>query len=1366
MGQIMKKVLCSLLAVLMIAGAVPVNAIALELEKVGESIPAEEEVAVPEADDEIVFEEIEHEAETLAATTTTPEKVTDDIIEEKIKKLYSLEEKGTFFTVNGKQCAKESNHGTGCSNCRTTELISSGRVKELLGIAPKSGANTTYLPNIRWITPNNNLGMQGIFEFPLNSCLAFASIAHWYLYAQKSTDKVTEIHIADIDYKKENMNAIKNTAKKGDIILFKNQKNPEYQHAGIYIDCTSDGIKVIDCNMNGTSVGNCKIQDTTIYWNSYNYVVISRANTYVEHNYDDHGYCSHCGKYYEEINANKIKSIEGTATYKGNVWVKPHPYRAEEGSNQDILDEGSYKIIGMIENHHHNIWYKISYGSSKTGWIYPEHYSGMTVDIKNTLEFDLHMNTYSIPKGSSVWANDSSEKYNWYGKVSSSNGISKITSVTFEILKSDGTLTASSNRITKKPNATSYTVKTSDDTMKFSELAVGEYILRLSATDEHGKTGSEQISFSITSGSSSNVSVTGVSISKENITLTKGETYSLSATVSPSNATNKNVTWSSSNTSVATVSSTGSVTGVSAGTTVITATTADGNYKASCDVEVIGDTYTITYDLNGGTWSRSNTQIKYEKQETYLAEEIPTKEGFVFGGWESIVECYELSPEKPESGDYTTYYKYYIWGYEHDSDYTFLYGKDKDELIEHIKKNSKTFGSYNPSKMRYFYILETTDKGSSFYPGKNGSNYDYFDAEYISEGDEAGTASIYKTEFYFEQCMYEYLAPCRAVHQPGDMYVVDEDLYLTAIWEYPESFNVYFDPNGGYGGIEYLLVEGTQFTVPDTEDCIPSRQNYLFLYWFDDEGAYEPGNTYTINEDKYLLAAWAPDWEPEITVENITGKPGEVVSVPVNIMNNFYPAYARIEFDVICDGLTFFNFEQVGTPLHGLLGYLHIQIPDDAVAGQTYSVQLDLKEFVIDESYDITAVVKVTNGSITIEEPEETYTITFDPGKGTGGPGNITITGNEFTVPDEIPVCENWNFLFWMAQNGNGYYPGKFYTISENLYMIATFEPAWVPEISIENVKGKPGEKVELKVTITNNKISPDKFSVITGIEPYGDYAKDLVYTPVNGDLPKIGIMGTISFVIPENAEAGTVYEVSLSSNKWTVEGFDMALSEMLEFNNGTITVEEPEEIPEKADATVTIDSVSIIKGNNKTVSVSISENSNAEMIQFAIEYDSSVLKVVSCSAGSIVSDALINSNEPGIIYFIWEALSPINSAGELLNIEFAVADGAKAQETTVEISNEEELLFVDPNYEELNVEIVNGTVKVIDVLYGDVNGDGKINVIDANLVRKAAAKMITIDENQKLAADVNGDGKINVIDANLIRKYAAKVISAFPVAE
>ncbi len=59
----------------------------------------------------------------------------------------------------------------------------------------------------------------------------------------------------------------------------------------------------------------------------------------------------------------------------------------------------------------------------------------------------------------------------------------------------------------------------------------------------------------------------------------------LTATVAPSNATNRNVTWFSSNTAVATVSN-GTVTAVKEGTATITATTEDGGFKATCAVTV------------------------------------------------------------------------------------------------------------------------------------------------------------------------------------------------------------------------------------------------------------------------------------------------------------------------------------------------------------------------------------------------------------------------------------------------------------------------------------------------------------------------------------------------------------------------------------------------------------------------------------------------------------------------------------------------------------------------------------------------------------------------------------------------------------
>lgn len=81
------------------------------------------------------------------------------------------------------------------------------------------------------------------------------------------------------------------------------------------------------------------------------------------------------------------------------------------------------------------------------------------------------------------------------------------------------------------------------------------------------------------------VQVTGISLDKQSLELTVGKTASLTATVSPSNATNKGVTWTSAEESVATVDS-GKITAKSAGTTYIIAATKDGGFVATCKVTV------------------------------------------------------------------------------------------------------------------------------------------------------------------------------------------------------------------------------------------------------------------------------------------------------------------------------------------------------------------------------------------------------------------------------------------------------------------------------------------------------------------------------------------------------------------------------------------------------------------------------------------------------------------------------------------------------------------------------------------------------------------------------------------------------------
>ncbi|MBQ7810353.1 MAG: leucine-rich repeat protein [Clostridia bacterium] len=59
----------------------------------------------------------------------------------------------------------------------------------------------------------------------------------------------------------------------------------------------------------------------------------------------------------------------------------------------------------------------------------------------------------------------------------------------------------------------------------------------------------------------------------------------------------------------------------------------------------------------------------------------------------------------------------------------------------------------------------------------------------------------------------------------------------------------------------------------------------------------------------------------------------------------------------------------------------------------------------------------------------------------------------------------------------------------------------------------------------------------------------------------------------------------------------------------------------------------------------------------------------------------------------------------------------------------------------------------------GDVNMDGKLNIKDATLIQKYAAKIVDFDEAQKTLADINKDEKINVKDATYIQKVIAKIL-------
>ena len=131
--------------------------------------------------------------------------------------------------------------------------------------------------------------------------------------------------------------------------------------------------------------------------------------------------------------------------------------------------------------------------------------------------------------------------------------------------------------------------------------------------------GNDSTQFTLTIEAAANVPVDRVALSPSTLNLKEDETGTLTATVEPSNATNKNVTWESSNTSVATVDASGLVTAVSAGTATITVTTEDGDKTATCEVTVTAATVSVT----GVTLNKTSTSLYVGDTETLTATVAP-----------------------------------------------------------------------------------------------------------------------------------------------------------------------------------------------------------------------------------------------------------------------------------------------------------------------------------------------------------------------------------------------------------------------------------------------------------------------------------------------------------------------------------------------------------------------------------------------------------------------------------------------------------------------------------------------------------------------------------------------------------------------
>lgn len=154
-------------------------------------------------------------------------------------------------------------------------------------------------------------------------------------------------------------------------------------------------------------------------------------------------------------------------------------------------------------------------------------------------------------------------------------------------------------------------------------------------------------------GGDTKIAVTGVKLDRDALTVNRGETAALTATVLPANATNQKLTWQTDNSAIATVKN-GTVTGIGEGETTVTVTTQDGGYTAQCTV-------TVT-DVNKPAVAEDGYyEIATAAQLKWFADEVnggkPELNARLTDDIDLSSVCSERSPWTP-IGDHASYQDY------------------------------------------------------------------------------------------------------------------------------------------------------------------------------------------------------------------------------------------------------------------------------------------------------------------------------------------------------------------------------------------------------------------------------------------------------------------------------------------------------------------------------------------------------------------------------------------------------------------------------------------------------------------------------------------------------------------------------------
>lgn len=187
----------------------------------------------------------------------------------------------------------------------------------------------------------------------------------------------------------------------------------------------------------------------------------------------------------------------------------------------------------------------------------------------------------------------------------------------------------------------------------------------------------------------------------------------------------------------------------------------------------------------------------------------------------------------------------------------------------------------------------------------------------------------------------------------------------------------------------------------------------------------------------------------------------------------------------------------------------------------------------------------------------------------------------------------------------------------------------------------------------------------------------------------------------------------------------------------------------------ITISNVIGRAGGTVDVTISIDKNPGITGAILKVNYDPvlSLDNVVAGEAFGTLTFAELAVPYMNPLVLSWDGTVDDYNSGTLVTMTFIIPEGIEAGEYPITITYDADDIY-NGDFNDVAISVKQGAIQVTDIIYGDVNDDGKINGKDLTMIRRAISGGFTLDVYVEEAADVNRDGKVNGKDLTLIRRY------------